>query len=429
MILLIRFLHLPKTGRSLNERDDIWESARRHAAALRSVMRSVQRLAMAALTGLAILAAGLSPAAAEDDVEDSLADQAPYALLLNADTNTVLFRRAPDTPFPPASLAKLMTMAVVFDALKAGEVTLDTEYKVSTHAWRTGGAPAGGSTMFAELNSVIRLEDLIRGVIVQSGNDAAIVIAEGMAGSEAAFAARMNKRARELGLSNSHFTNPSGLHDPDMKVTVRDLAKIARYLIRVHPNYYRYYGEKEFTWNKILQRNRNPLLKRNIGADGLKTGYVKESGYGLVGSAVRDGQRLIVVVGGAARPRDRERAAVELLEWGHSAFRQVRLFDEGVAAGAARVFGGDKRYVKLIGDGPVAAIVPRETKDRIRGAIHYIGPIEAPIEPGRPLAIMKVTREGEVIQETLLYSGEAIGVGNLHQRAFDAALELLFGWW
>ena len=196
-----------------------------------------------------------------------------------------------------------MTMAVVFDALKAGEVTLDTEYQISEHAWRTGGAPAGGSTMFAEIHSHIRLEDLIRGVIIQSGNDAAIAIAEGMSGSEQGFAARMNAKARELGLTHSHFTNPSGLYEPEMKVTVRDLAKIARYLIRAHPNYYKYYGEEEFTWNDIRQRNRNPLLRRNIGADGLKTGYVKESGYGIVGSAVRDGQRLVVVVGGAARPR------------------------------------------------------------------------------------------------------------------------------
>ncbi len=245
--------------------------------------------------------AGALPAAAADKFET----KAKHAILMDAETGTVLFQKAADEPTPPASMAKLMTTLVVFEALKSGQLTLDTEFMVSENAWRTGGATSGGSTMFAKLGSSIKVSDLLRGIIVQSGNDACIVVAEGMAGTESTFANLMNAEARKLQLEDSHFTNATGLPDPGQHVTVRDLATIARHIVYDFPQYYEIYSETEFTWNKIRQENRNPLLDATIGADGLKTGYTEELGYGLVGSAVRDGQRLILVMNGLASEKER----------------------------------------------------------------------------------------------------------------------------
>lgn len=354
---------------------------------------------------------------------------APYAFLMNSDTATVLYEKAPDAPFPPASLAKLMTAVVVFDALKSGEITPDTEYVLSEHAWRTGGGPSGGSAMFIDLGSTVKVSDLIQGLIVQSGNDAAIALAEGMAGSEEAFAERMNRRARELGLVNSTFRNPTGIDADGMLVTARDLAVIARYLIRTHGDLYKIFSQGEFTWNKITQRNRNPLLKLDLGADGLKTGYTRASGYGLVASTVQHGQRLIMVVGGLNSPADREKEAERLIRWGYEAFEQITLFGAGESAGEARVFGGESWTVPLVGNGPIDVVVPRGSRADLRGRVVYSGPIPAPVEKGREVAKLMVLKDDRVIQETSLFTGADVEKGGLHRRAVDAALELIFGRW
>jgi len=199
--------------------------------------------------------------------------RADTAFLIDAETGTILFSKEPDKLIPPASLAKLMTMEVVFHALKTGRLTLDDTFLVSENAWRTGGAMSGGSTMFAELGSSIRLEDLIQGVIVQSANDGCIIIAEGMAGSEENFAQFMTERARQIGLENSTFVNSTGLPADGQRVTARELVQLAQHIWAEYPEYYRYYAQPDFTWNNILQRNRNPLLPMNIGADGMKTGF------------------------------------------------------------------------------------------------------------------------------------------------------------
>ncbi len=365
------------------------------------------------------------PAAAAERFET----KAKHALLMDADTGTVLFQKDADEPMPPASLAKLMTMLVVFEALKTGELTLDTEFMVSENAWREGGANSGGSTMFAKLGSSIKLSDLMRGIIVQSGNDACIVVAEGMAGSEATFADLMNAEARKLKLEDSHFANATGLPNPDQHVTARDLATIARHIIYDFPNYYEIYSETEFTWNKIRQQNRNPLLDMGIGADGLKTGYTEESGYGLVGSAVRDGQRLILVMNGLTSEKERAEEARKLMEWGFNAFERINLFDRGQVVAEANVFGGDHPTVPLVGKGPVDLFLPRGSRDLIKGRVIYQGPVSAPVEEGQEIGMLRIVLEDEVLQETPLYAAADVGIGTLPQRAMDGLHELLLGWW
>src|SRR5947209_8154051 len=274
---------------------------------------------------------------------------APTAILIEAASGSVLFEKNADELRAPSSMMKLMTVEVVFHALKEGTIKLSDEYRISENAWRRGGAPAGGSTMFAVLNSKISIDDLLHGAIIQSGNDACIALAEGMAGNERIFAADfMTKRARELGLTKSTFGNSNGLPDPGNKMTVRELAKLARYVILTYPEFYKLFGEKEFTWNKIRQQNRNPLLNSTLeGADGLKTGYTKEGGYGMVGSAVQNGIRLIVVVNGLEDPDDRATEAKKMLEWGFRNFEVRTLIAADQTVGYAKVFGGESRSVQL----------------------------------------------------------------------------------
>ena len=297
----------------------------------------------------------------------------PHAILIDAGTNTVLFEKGADDYAKPASTVKILTAELIFQALAEGRLHLDDEFTVSEHAWRTGGAPAGGSAMFLALNSRVRVEDLIRGLVIQSGNDAAITLAEGLAGAEESFVTRMNKRAAELGLVKSRFGNPWGMDGPDQKVTAREMAKLAAHMIKTYPEYYRYFGEKEYTWNKIRQQNRNPLLTMSIGADGLKTGNIdKDSGYGLVGSATQDGRRLIVAVYGAKSAKERAEEARKLLQWGFRNFEEKELFKAGEPIGPAQVYGGTKGSVELIGErgrqGAAAARREREAdgQDRLR---------------------------------------------------------------
>jgi D-alanyl-D-alanine carboxypeptidase (penicillin-binding protein 5/6) len=351
-----------------------------------------------------------------------------HALLIDAETGSVLLDKAADVRMPPASLAKLMTMAVVFDALAGGRLSLDDTFVVSENAWRSGGAQSGGSTMFAKLGSTIKVADLIRGVIIQSGNDACIVLAEGMAGSEAAFADVMNAEARKLGLKNSHFTNATGLPNPDQYVTAYDLAATARHIIYDFPEYYPIYKETEFTWNRIRQQNRNPLLTMGIGADGMKTGFTEESGYGLVGSAVRDGRRLIVVLNGAASDKDRGEEARKLLDWGFRAFERVTLFDDQRAVAEAAVFGGARPAVGLMSKGGVEVFVPRGSRDLIKGRVVYDGPVRAPVVRGQAIGSVEISLDDRVLRRAPLYADRDVEVGSLSQRALDGLRELLLGW-
>ncbi|BBF92778.1 D-alanyl-D-alanine carboxypeptidase family protein [Blastochloris tepida] len=356
---------------------------------------------------------------------DTYQTSVPHAILVDYDSGSVLFEKAADVPAPPASLTKMMTMAVVFQALKDGKIGIDDEFMISEHAWRHGGAPSGGSAMFAELNSRVKLSDLMRGVIVQSGNDAAIAIAEGLMGNEPSFAQLMTQRAKEIGLTSANFRNPTGYHDPDQKISARDISKLATYIIQNFPEYYPIYGEPDFKWNNIYQRNRNPLLAMGIGADGLKTGYVKEGGYNLAGSAVQNGQRLIVVVMGAKSEKERGDEARKLLDWGFRNFESRLLFDTGAAIAEARVFGGAQSRVKLAAEGPVRILVPRGSTEKITARVVYQGPVRAPVATGTPIGRLRVMR-GEILAvEVPLHAGEDVGQGDLTQRALDGAQELV----
>lgn len=353
--------------------------------------------------------------------------QAKQAVVMDYDSGTVLFQKNADEPMPPASMAKLMTMEVVFSSLKSGRLDLSDQFNISEDAWRRGGANSGGSSMFAELNSDIELRDLMRGVIVQSGNDAAIAIAEGMAGSEVAFAGLMNERARKIGLRNSEFRNSTGLPDPEQRVTARDLAHLARHIISNYPDFYKIYSEQEFTWTKVRQRNRNPLLGKVDGADGLKTGFTSESGYGLVGSAKQDGRRIIIVLNGMDSKRERANEAVKIMRWAFRAFEPINLFEEGEIVGQATLYGGEKGGVDLKAKGPLTIFVPIGFKDRLKMAIVFEGPIDAPVEEGKEVAYLEVSIEGKVSQETPLYTAESVEKGSIMRQSMDAAKELLLG--
>ncbi|MDQ4060187.1 MAG: D-alanyl-D-alanine carboxypeptidase [Pseudomonadota bacterium] len=380
--------------------------------------RRLGRVLSHVVLGLALLTA---PVHAAPTFETS----APYAILVAYDTGTVLFEKNADQLTPPASMAKLMTMAAVFRELKEGRLTLEHEFTVSENAWRRGGASSGGSSMFLPLGSRVKLVDLIQGVIVQSGNDACIVIAEGLAGSEGSFAEMMNRRAKEIGLTRSRFTNSHGLPDPEQKVTVRELAMIAAHIIREYPEYYKYYSQEEFTFNNIRQRSRNPLLSMGIGADGLKTGYTAESGYGLVGSALRGDQRLIVVVNGLRTAKERAHETRKLLEWGFRAFQQITLFPAGEIVGEAKVYGGAQSRVPLVGESALKMLLPRGGAADISAEVVYEGPIQAPVEKGQRIGVLRVTNAGRVVQEMPLYAAEDVGRGSIARRAWDAVAELV----
>jgi len=385
------------------------------------------------LIALAIAGCAVSAAAAPNSLglvaskKDDFQTAAPYAILLDVESGTVLFEKGADVPTPPSSMAKLMTSEVVFNELKQGRINIEDEYLVSEDAWRRGGAPSHTSSMFAPIHSRVRVEDLLRGAIVMSGNDACIALAEGIAGNEPAFVEMMNKRARELRLTRSYFTNSTGLPDPAQKMTVRELARLAYHIIRTYPDFYRIFGEHEFTWNKIRQQNRNPLLTMNIGADGLKTGFTQDGGYGLVGSTVQNGMRLIVVVNGLRTAKERADEAKKILEFGYRAFETKPLFAAGQIVGYAKLFGGASGSVALVGEGAIGVLMPKNASERVNAKIVYTGPVAAPIKQGQPIGYLNIYRGERAVAEVPLFAAENVGRGNLPQRALDAASELVIG--
>jgi len=373
------------------------------------------------LPGLAVAASALTSTA---DFET----KAPYAILMDYESGAVIYQKAADEPVEPASMAKLMTLAVVFDQLKTGRIHLDDQFFISEHAWRDGGAASGSSTMFAKLNSKVPVQDLLYGVIVQSGNDAAIALAEGIAGSESTFANMENQMSRQIGLTESHWTNASGLPDPAMHTTVHDLAVLARYLIKNYPEYYHIFSEKEFTWNKIKQPNRNSLLEMGIGVDGLKTGHSEEAGYGMVMSTTDGGRRLIGVVHGLTTMRDRAEEGRKLLVWGTRSFEQVSAFAKGKIVGYANVYGGAKSSVGLVGQGDIQFFIPKGKDNCPQAAITYTGPLRPPVEQGAQVAQLQVSCGGQVIQTVPLFAAETVGDGGLVNKSMAALKQLALGW-
>ena len=359
--------------------------------------------------------------------KDEAPISAPHAILIDAENGGVLFERDPDQLIYPASLAKLMTAEYVFHELKEGHIKLTDEYPVSENAWRKGGAPSRTSTMFAILHSKVSVDDLLHGMIIQSANDACIVLAEALAGNEAAFGEKITKRAREIGLTKSTFANSNGLPNPGTQVTTRELAMLARHIILTYPNFYQLFGQREFTWNKIRQYNRNPLLAMDIGADGLKTGFTKEAGYGLVGSAVQNGLRLIIAINGLKSAKDRAAEGKKLLDWGFKTFERRVLFTKGQIIGSAKVYGGAVGHVPLVTDSEVRVMVPKAGGDRLIARIVYTGPVPAPVAKGTPIGVLKVWRNENVILQMPLRAAEPVTKGTLSQRALDAVAELVIG--
>ena len=384
---------------------------------------------MAAILGCAVATAlaAPNPVSGPKAGDGGFQTAAPHAILIEAESGSVLFEKGADDLIPPASLSKLMTAEVVFNEIKQGRLEPNKEFITSTNAWRRGGAPSRTSAMFIPIHSKVSVDDLLHGVIIQSANDACIVLAEGIAGSESSFAELMTKRARELGLTKSTFGNSNGLPDPRQLMTSRELGKLARHIIDTYPEFYKLYGEREFTFNKIRQQNRNPLLNMTIGADGLKTGFTKEAGYGLVGSAVQNGLRLIVVVNGLKSEKERADEAKKLLEWGFHNFQSNLLFVDGQEIAYAKVYGGAKSSVALVAPKEVRLMVPRNTREKIFARVVYNGPVPAPVQQGQKVGTLKVWRGDFVALEVPLQAADSVPAGSMPQRAFDAATELVIG--
>lgn len=348
---------------------------------------------------------------------------AKAAILMDYRTGQVLFAKNPDEPLPPASMSKLMTAYIVFERLEEGSLSLDDELPVSENAWRMGG-----SQMFLEVGQRVKVEDLLRGMIIQSGNDACVVLAEALAGSEKAFAELMNRKARELGLRNSHFTNATGLHDPEHYMSVRDLAILAREIIRRFPQYYKYYSQKEFIFNGIRQFNRNPLLRKGTpGVDGMKTGYVEEAGYGLVVSAERDGRRLILVVTGLESARERAIEAERLLEFGFREFKEYRLFGPGETVMEAEVWMGAEDTVPLVPRETVAVTLTRAAREGLVVRARFDSPVPAPVAAGAELGELLVTAPGIEPLRVPLVAGRDVDRAGVAGRVVDALAWLLRG--
>lgn len=372
---------------------------------------------------LAILFAGPSFAQSNAKIDT----KAKHVILMDAESGAVLYEKAADELTPPASMSKIMTMIMVFEALKRGELTLDDEFHISEDAWRRGGASSGGSTMYAELNSSVRLGDLIKGVIIQSGNDACIAIAEGLAGSEQAFADLMTQRSRELGLEQSVFMNSTGLPHPEHLVTVRELAMLARHQISELSEYYHYYSQTKFVWNNISQNNRNPLLYQNIGADGLKTGYIRASGYGLVASAVRNNKRLILVMNGLKSTKERSTEARKLIDWGFRFFKTYTLFKYKEKIGRARVWGGSQSWVGLRAKREIRLMLSPVDRKKIRAVLVYKGPVAAPIKQGDELGKIRFISDENTIAEIPLFATEDVGESTIMNRAIDTLKFMVLG--
>ncbi len=346
---------------------------------------------------------------------------AKFAIIVDHMTGAVLLEKEPDSTMVPSSMTKLMTAYIVYEMLRGGRLKLDQELPVSERAWRMGG-----SKMFVQVGTSVKVEDLIRGVIVQSGNDACIVLAEGIAGSEEQFAELMNAKARDLGLERTTFRNSTGWPHPEHRSTARDIATLARRIIRDFPEYYHYDAEKSFKYNGIDQPNRNPLLQKNL-ADGLKTGHTEEAGYGLVASAERNGRRLILMVNGLDTMRARSEESERLLEWSFREFENVTLFTAGDVVEQAPVHLGTAPTVPLVGGRDVVMTMPRGWRNRAKVTLSYSTPVPAPVQRGTKLGTLSVSGQGVPELEVPLLAGADVPRLGLPGRAIAVVSRFLTG--
>lgn len=338
-------------------------------------------------------------------------------ILMDHNTGWVLASKDADARVETASLSKIMTTYVVFKELQSGNIKLSDPVHISKKAWKTGG-----SRMFIEVDTKVLVEDLLKGVIVQSGNDASVALAEYVAGSEDAFAGRMNEYATKLGMNNSHFTNAPGLPDPDHYSSAHDLSIVTAAMIREFPEFYKWYSQREYTYNNITQHNRNLLLNRDPTADGVKTGYTRVAGYGLIGSALRDGMRLIAVVTGTSGRTSRAREVQALLNYGFSSYKSLQLAEGGTPIAKIKVFKGDQKLVGIGVFDSLYFIAPRNNNIQIKSRIIAPSSIIAPVSAGKKLASLDVMLGDQRLMQYPLWAIHPVGEGEWWEQALDSVL-------
>ena len=367
-----------------------------------------------------LVLAGIGSAAA-------IETQARNAILMDYDTGQYLYVKDHEKMVPPASMSKLMTVNMIFEKLKDGSLSLDDTFTVSERAWKLGGAASGGSTMFLKIGEKVRVEDILKGILIQSGNDACIVAAENLAGSEDDFAEMMNKRARELGLNNSSFANSTGLPHPDQKMSVEDLAKLARHIIKEFPEFYHIFSEKYYTHNNITQGNRNPLLYSMPNADGLKTGHTEEAGFCLTASAKKGERRLIEVMTGMNSNKERSEEAERLMEWGFREFNNYNLLNKGQEIADIPVVFGNEKEVRLVVPETVKRTLKKSQAPKIKMRGVYDKPVKAPVAAGDKLGEVRIELDGQEMENVPLVADKNIEKLGFFGRIGQNLKYLLFG--
>jgi D-alanyl-D-alanine carboxypeptidase (penicillin-binding protein 5/6) len=384
---------------------------------MRFVAGTLAAAVLVAASAVAQPGPGPAPAPTEQLATDPLNTAAPYAYILDGDTGLPLYSKKGDEPMVPASMSKLMLYYMVFERIKAGRLAMTDEFTVSEHAWRTGGAGTDGSTMFLPIHSKVTVQDLLKGAVIVSGNDACIVLAEGLFGSEEAFARQATAKGKELGLTNSVFANSTGLEDPRHRMSAHDIAVLAFRLIKDFPEFYPMFSEPEFTFNKTRQYNRNPLLRELDGADGVKTGHLSVSGYGLVGSAVREGKRRIIVLNGLTSETERKKEGPRVMRSAFLDFTSATLVKKGAQVAVADVWLGEQAQVPLLASEEYAIGLHLDAVEKIKGEVVYKGPLYAPVKEGEVVGELIVTAPGTQARRIPVTAGATVNQQSFFGKA------------
>jgi D-alanyl-D-alanine carboxypeptidase (penicillin-binding protein 5/6) len=384
---------------------------------MRFVAGTLAAAVLVAASAVAQPGPGPAPAPTEQLATDPLNTAAPYAYILDGDTGLPLYSKKGDEPMVPASMSKLMLYYMVFERIKAGRLAMTDEFTVSEHAWRTGGAGTDGSTMFLPIHSKVTVQDLLKGAVIVSGNDACIVLAEGLFGSEEAFARQATAKGKELGLTNSVFANSTGLEDPRHRMSAHDIAVLAFRLIKDFPEFYPMFSEPEFTFNKTRQYNRNPLLRELDGADGVKTGHLSVSGYGLVGSAVREGKRRIIVLNGLTSETERKKEGPRVMRSAFLDFTSATLVKKGAQVAVADVWLGEQAQVPLLASEEYAIGLHLDAVEKIKGEVVYKGPLYAPVKEGDVVGELIITAPGTQARRIPVTAGATVNQQSFFGKA------------
>jgi D-alanyl-D-alanine carboxypeptidase (penicillin-binding protein 5/6) len=371
---------------------------------------------------LGLAAAALLPQVAQAEILTA----ARQAIIVDYDSGETLFCKACEEPMPPSSMSKLMTVELLFQRLKDGRLKPEDTLHVSETAWRQGQKD-NESKMWVALNSDVSVDDLLKGIIVQSGGDACVVVAEALGGSEAGFSDMLNARAKELGLAHSHFVNSSGLPDPGQYMSAADIAKLSAHIARDYPDYYKYFAIPDFTWSKIRQPNRNTLVDENIGVDGLKTGHTEAAGYGIVASSLRNGRRLILVINGMKSERERISEARRLLDIGYREFKDYKLADKGAVLGDAQIWGGAKNVVSVTVKEPLVVMLPVDARRDLKVTLRYDGPLHAPIEAGQEIGTLTVSVPGKPDKVVPAVAAQSMPSNSFLDKMMIGLQTLIFG--